>query len=91
MDLWQQGYLMSRLGNLPGVSNCTKPTTEVMANNFEKKEKNMSAQKIDLIAQTSLICLTYENPNQVNLLWCKVLLKSFPGNHGVHINECPAI
>ena len=44
MDLWQQGYLMSRLGNLPGVSNCTKPTTEVMANNFEKKEKkNMSA------------------------------------------------
>ena len=39
MDLWQQGYLMSRLGNLPGVSNCTKPTTEVMANNFEKKEK----------------------------------------------------
>ena len=37
MDLWQQGYLMSRLGNLPGVSNCTKPTTEVMANNFEKK------------------------------------------------------
>ena len=44
MDLWQQGYLMSRLGNLPGVSNCTKLTTEVMANSFEKrKKKNMSA------------------------------------------------
>ena len=81
---------MSRLGYLPWVPNCTKPTTEVMANNFEKK-KNMSAQKIDLIAWTSLICLTYENPNQVNLLWCKALLKSFPGNHEVHINECPAI
>ena len=35
-DLWQQEYLMSRLGYLPWVPNCTKPTTEVMANNFEK-------------------------------------------------------
>ena len=39
IDLWQQEYLMSRLGYLPWVPNCTKPTTEVMANNFE----NMSA------------------------------------------------
>ena len=36
VDLWQQECLMSRLGYLPWVPNCTKLSTEVMANNFEK-------------------------------------------------------
>ena len=37
VDLWQQECLMSRLGYLPWVPNCTKLSTEVMANNVEKK------------------------------------------------------